>query len=100
MIKPFNDALRREHLTGLFYFLIFLSMVPMQAEAGVLSTLNNFLAYLTGDVGKVVATLAVVGVSYACFAMGKVPKLYVITTVIGIGILFGAHSLVSKLAGS
>ena len=62
--------------------------------------LNNFLAYLTGDVGKAVALLAIVGVGYGCFVLGKLSKGAACTTVLGIGIVFGAHGLLGVLTGA
>ncbi len=61
--------------------------------------LNNFLSYLTGDVGKAVALLAIVGVGYGCFVLGKLSKGAACTTVLGIGIVFGAHGLLGVLIG-
>lgn len=76
-------------------------ILPSLAHADVVSVLQNFFGYLTGDVGKAVAGIAIVGVGFGCFALGRIPKSYVITVVIGVGIIFGAHSLLTMLtAGS
>lgn len=81
-------------------FLISL-LLPGLAHADVVSVLQNFFGYLTGDVGKAIAGIAIVGIGFGCFALGKIPKSYVITVVIGVGIIFGAHSLLTMLtAGS
>ncbi len=75
-------------------------LLPGLAQADVVSALQNFLSYLTGDVGKAIAGLAIVGVGFGCFALGKIPKSYVLTVVIGIGIIFGAHTLLTMLTAN
>lgn len=84
---------------GLCYLTIYLSLLPMISSADVVSTLNNFLGYLTGDVGKAVAGLAIVGIGFGCFALGRVPKAYVASVVIGVGVIFGAQAILSMLTG-
>ena len=76
-----------------------IAFFPTLACADVATTLNNFLTYLTGDVGKVVSCLAIVSVGFACFVLGKLPKSYVIAVVVGIGLIFGSSALVNTLAG-
>lgn len=71
--------------------------VPIIAKADLLSTLNGFLSYLTGGVGKAVSGLAIVAVGFGCFAMGRVPKSYVIAVVIGVGIIFGTNAILQAL---
>mgnify|MGYP001076623506 CR=1 FL=1 len=61
--------------------------------------LTHFLDYLTGPVGQAVALLAIVGVGYGCFVLGKLSKGAACTTVLGIGIVFGAHGLLGVLTG-
>ncbi len=76
---------------------VYLLLLPGLACADLLSTLNGFLGYLTGGVGKAVAALAIVAVGFGCFAMGKVPKAYVIAVVIGVGIIFGSSAILQAL---
>ena len=83
-----------------FNTFILILLLPMAAHADVVSTLNDFLSYLTGDVGKAVAGLAIVGIGFGCFALGKVPKAYVVSVVIGVGIVFGVKTILSMLTGS
>ena len=77
-----------------------LAMTPMIAQADVVDVLNNFLDYLTGDIGKAVAGLAIVGVGFGCFALGKIPKGYVIAVVIGVGVIFGVKAILTMLTGN
>lgn len=84
-------------LTSKLYLAIYLFLLPLFAAADVVSTLNDFLLYLTGPVGKVAATLAIVGVGFACFVLGKLPKSAVVAVVLGTGIIFGASTLLSIL---
>lgn len=75
--------------------------LPGVALAGsdVTQTLTNFLGYLTGAWGKIIATLAIVGIGYACFFLGKVHKGYVVAVVVGIGLVFGAQEVLTHMTG-
>ncbi len=82
------------------YLGMYLSVIPMFAWADtVTDVLNNLFGYLTGDVGKAVAAIAIVGVGFGCFGLGRIPKSYVIAVVIGVGVIFGAKALLSMLTG-
>ena len=79
--------------------LLIYSLMPVMAHAEVTDTLNNFFSYLTGGVGKTVAALAIVGIGFGCFSLGKIPKSYVISVVTGVGVLFGSKTILSMLTG-
>ncbi len=83
-------------LNGVLYLLL----LPISCYADVVDTLNSVLKHMTGDIGKVVATLAIVGAGYACFAMGRLNKSYFVSVVVGIAITFGASGLLSMLTGN
>jgi TrbC/VIRB2 family pilin len=87
------------HRWGFVNLGVYLALLPLFACADVVSTLNDFLLYLTGPLGKVVATLAIVGVGFACFVMGRLPKSAVLAVVVGIGLIFGASAMLSMLTG-
>lgn len=70
------------------------------ASTDVTQTLSNFLDYLTGAWGKIIAALAIVGIGYACFFLGKVHKGYVVAVVVGIGLVFGAQEVLTHITGS
>jgi type IV secretory pathway VirB2 component (pilin) len=89
---------RKEKMRGVKYVFLYLGAFPTLACADVAGTLQNFLDYLTGPVGKVVSALAIVSVGFACFALGKLSKTYVIAVVVGIGLIFGSAALVNTLA--
>ena len=74
-------------------------LLPSWAFADVTETLTNFLSYLTGTWGKIVAAIAIVGIGYACFFLGKVHKGYVVAVVVGIGLVFGAQEVLGHIAG-
>lgn len=97
--KKKNEKNARTRIRGLVYVSVYLSLLPTLALADLTDTLNNFLGYLTGDVGKAVAAIAIVGVGFGCFGMGKIPKGYVIAVVVGVGIIFGAKALLGVLGG-
>lgn len=91
------DKARHARFRGLIYLATYLSILPGIANATVLETLNNFFGYLTGDIGKIVAALAIVGVGFGCFFMGKISKAHALYVVLGIGIIFGAKVLLGML---
>ena len=81
-------------------FLLFMPMIARADDtSSVLDVLNNFLDYLTGDVGKALAALAIVTIGFLCFVMGRIHKSYVISVVVGVGVIFGAHTLLGTLTG-
>lgn len=88
-----------EKRRGITYLTTYLLFLPFAARADVVDTLNNFLGYLTGGVGKAVATIAIVGVGFGCFMLGKIPKGTVISVVIGVGVIFSAKALLGMLTG-
>ena len=85
--------------TGLLYLILCFSFIPGMSYADVSDVLTNFLGYLTGDVGKAVATLAIASVGFGCFALGKIPKLYAVSVVIGIGVIFSAKAILGAISG-
>ena len=93
--------IRNKNFLSYFYVGLFILTNPMiaRADTDAATTLHNVLQYLTGPVGKVVATLAIVGMGYACFAMGRVAKSYFVSVVIGIAIIFGANALLGVITG-
>jgi type IV secretory pathway VirB2 component (pilin) len=97
-MKP-NQKINLTERIFLQIFILFMSALPMTARADVAGTLNNFFGYLTGDLGKSIAAIAIVGVGFGCFALGKIPKSYVIAVVTGVGIIFGAKALLKVLTG-
>ena len=92
-----NGCIEKTRSRGLAYLALYLSFIPGLALADVVDTLNNFFGYLTGDMGKAVAAIAIVGIGFGCFGMGKIPKGYVIAVVIGVGIIFGAKAILGML---
>ncbi len=93
-----KNFFRKKDMTrGGKYLFIYVGIFPSLACADVAGTLNNFLSYLTGDVGKFVSCLAIVSVGFSCFVLGKLPKSYVISVVLGIGLIFGSSALVNTL---
>lgn len=98
-VKPPRATKAAAQQRGLVYLMVYLCFFPMIARADVVDTLNNFLGYLTGGVGKAIAGLAIVGIGFGCFGLGKIPKGYVIAVVVGVGIVFGAKAILNMLGG-
>lgn len=93
--------LRNTNFISYLYVGLFILTTPVSvfADTDAATTLQNVLQYLTGPVGKVVATLAIVGMGYACFAMGRIAKSYFVSVVVGIAIIFGANTLLGIITG-
>jgi len=98
-VKKYKDyqCNKEAHYRGAFYFALFLSLFPCLALADVVTVLDNFLSYLTGDVGKAIAAIAIVGVGFGCFALGKIPKSYMVAVVVGIAIIFSAQTILGMM---
>lgn len=91
---------QKQKRMGLLYVLIYCLLIPEVGFADVTSTLTNFSSYLTGTWGKIVATLAIVGVGYFCFFAGKLHKGWVVAVVVGCGLVFGANDVLTHITGS
>lgn len=84
---------------GLLLLTAYLLLIPLSAHAGIYGSLNKFLQYLTGDIGKSISALAIVGGGFACLGLGKLPKMYFAAIVIGVVIIFGAPEILSVVTG-
>lgn len=75
-------------------------MTPEYASAtGQLQTaLDTIIGWLTGDLGTAIATLAVIIIGIGAL-MGKVSWGMAIIVAIGIGVVFGAATIVGSLSG-
>ncbi len=63
------------------------------------ATMCNVISFLTGNIGKSIAALAIIFIGVSLF-MGKVSWGLAISTAMGIGAIFGAASLVDVISGS
>lgn len=85
----------RAHQSALCWSLVAL---PASGHAGtLLSVLNNAATILNGSIAKSVAVLALMGAGFMCFHEQKLPKQYLFAIVAGLGLIFGAGSLVTTL---
>lgn len=80
---------------GLMCLFTYLCLIPLSASADVTSALTALQTILMGAWGKLAATIAIIALGFGCFVMGKVSKVWFISIVIGIGIVFGAPTLVA-----
>jgi len=69
------------------------------AGGGIAQVLTNVVNALTGPIGKTVATIAVVVLGIGLFT-GKLSWPLALATAIGIGMIFGASSIVTWLSGN
>ena len=53
--------------------------------------------YIDGTIGKSVAVLALAGTGFACFGLGKIPKMYFFAVLTGIAIIFGASNIMTDI---
>jgi type IV secretory pathway VirB2 component (pilin) len=91
---------RSQKRRSLLFFTGYLFCLPLAAHADVVGSLTNFLGLMTGGWGKAIATIAIVGLGYGCFAMGKVPKMALISVVVGIGLVFGGSEILQHIQGN
>ncbi len=68
-------------------------------QNGLMATMCNVVRFITGGVGKSIAVIAVVVIGVSFF-MGKVSWGTALATVAGIGIVFGAATIVQVISGS
>jgi type IV secretion system protein VirB2 len=69
-----------------------------QATGGIETVLQNIVTLLTGNVAKLLATIAVIVVGIA-WMFGYLDLRKAAYVVLGIGIIFGAAELVSTISG-
>ncbi len=69
-----------------------------QATGGIETVLQNIVTMLTGNVDKLLATIAVIVVGIA-WMFGYLDLRKAAYVVLGIGIIFGATELVSTISG-
>ncbi|WP_037382828.1 TrbC/VirB2 family protein [Sinorhizobium americanum] len=70
-----------------------------QATGGIESVLQNIVDMLTGNVAKLLATIAVIIVGIA-WMFGYLDLRKAAYVVLGIGIIFGASEIVSTISGA
>lgn len=96
-------------LFSLFALILFLDPSTAFAEANsnsgsgeattIEQVLCNTLSLVQGPVGKAIGIIAIIVTGVSLF-MGKVSWGLMISTAIGIGLVFGAANIVDKLGGS
>ncbi|MCA1409030.1 TrbC/VirB2 family protein [Ensifer sp. IC3342] len=69
-----------------------------QATGGIENVLENIVSMLTGNVAKLLATIAVIIVGIA-WMFGYLDLRKAAYVVLGIGIIFGASEIVSTISG-
>ncbi len=80
-----------------------LCAVPQFCLAGVsqgdaLSTvLSGLISLLTSTPARLLAVIAIIGIGYSTIALGTIPKSRAITTVVGLGLVFGASFIMQDL---
>ncbi|WEX75120.1 TrbC/VirB2 family protein [Sinorhizobium numidicum] len=70
-----------------------------QATGGIESVLQNIVDMLTGNIAKLLATIAVIIVGIA-WMFGYLDLRKAAYVVLGIGIIFGASQIVSTISGA
>ncbi len=89
-------------LYSCFLFALFLLLPDAMfasSNNAIATVICNVVVQITGPIGQGVATIAVVFVSLGFF-MGKTSMGILLATGVGIGMLFGAETIVSMVAGS
>ncbi len=80
--------------------LSFLFMLPGSSHATTIqSVIDKSVTYLQGGLAKSIGVGAIVISGYLCIAKQKFPKEYFMMILVGLGLIFGASSLYSTMAG-
>ena len=85
-----------------FIRILIFSCMPAYAlalgDGDMLTTvLNGLISLLTSTPARLLAVVAIIGIGYSTVALGTIPKSRAITTVVGIGIVFGASFILQSL---
>ena len=78
---------------------VFVADAAASSAGGISSTLCVVVNALTGPIGKAIATIGVVVLGIGLFT-GKLSWPLALATALGIGLIFGASSIVNWLGGS
>ena len=98
-------------LCGFFircYFFIAFLILPSMAFAStpfgddgnsttIDTVLQHLIGYLTSAPARALAVVAIIGIGYSTWHLGKIPKEKAMAIIIGIGIVFGATTLAKML---
>lgn len=91
----------RKHLASIIMCFMMLYTTMLPATAAATSTMTNVMCIatnqLTGPVGRVIAVVVIASLALSLF-LGKVSWGLAIATMVGMGVLFGATSVVGLLA--
>ena len=83
--------------------LLYGSLTPQLSHATGVETITNIMCnatnIITGSVGKSIAIIIIISLAISLF-LGKVSWGLAIATLIGMGVLFGAPSIVNVISGS
>lgn len=82
----------------LYYILLF--STPVYAGTiSVSGVLGNLDTLLTSTWGKVICTLAIAGVGYACFVLGRLPISRALAVAVGAACVVGAGTVLKTVTG-
>ncbi|MCE3043979.1 TrbC/VirB2 family protein [Legionella sp. 16cNR16C] len=82
------------------YLALLSSLLPVPCFAtSVESVIDGAVRYLQGSLVRSVAVGIIVILGYMCFKLQKFPKEYFVYFLVGLGLVFGADELYSRLAG-
>ena len=96
-LKGFVKEFQRVSLC-LYYILLF--STPAYADTtNVTQVLKGLESLLTGTWGKVICTLAIAGVGYACFVLGRLPISRALAVAIGAACVMGAGTVLTTVTG-
>lgn len=88
---------RKRNVINTALVLILGSLPTMSHAASIESILKAATTYLTGSMAKAAGLLAIVGAGYLTLYTQKLPKEYFIMILVGLGIIFGASSIYSRV---
>lgn len=85
---------------GVLLALLFLPVYAVAdgLEGDALTTvLNGVINLLTSTPARLLAVIAIIGIGYSTIALGTIPKSRAISTIVGLGFVFGASFILQSL---
>ncbi len=86
------------------FAVVTLTFIPLDAlatsttDTSIEAVLCNIVSFVQSGIGKAVAALAIIAMGFSLF-LGKVSWGLMVSTALGIGMIFGAASVVGTISG-
>jgi type IV secretory pathway VirB2 component (pilin) len=98
----FNSMFRKLYFSwvrGLQYGLFFFPLSAFADDDKISESLSNLLQMIQSKWGMLICTIAVTGIGFSSFVLGRIPMKYALSVIIGTACVVGAPRLVNLLTG-